>query len=250
MEARMRNVSHIAVCDHNVVQGTLEAMALAKDYGIHVTGGVEIDGIFHGKDMHILCYGADLRSADLRGRIEHARAMLDGMSTELLSRMRNDYTAVDMEEYIAYEHDTAVGGWKMLEYLREKKLTKELKDGLAFYDQYNVTYENAGFHAVEDIIRDIHAAGGYAVLAHPGVSIPFERISEFENELNAIMDCGVDGVECYYPRHERGITETCLRICRKRGSMITAGSDCHGAFNHNEIGCTKTPEENLVLKGL
>lgn len=61
------------------------------------------------------------------------------------------------------------------------------------------------------------------------------------------MELGMDGIECYYVRHSAGIIRSCLDICRRRGALITAGSDCHGAFNHNEIGQTRTSIELLEL---
>lgn len=113
-----------------------------------------------------------------------------------------------------------------------------------------MTYAAAGFAPAEEIIAAIHAAGGRAILAHPGVVFPTGRLTQFEAYLEECMDLGLDGVECYYARHSAGVTRSCLDICRRRGALITAGSDCHGAFNHNEIGQTKTPVELLNLGDL
>lgn len=249
-QALSRNVSLIAVCDHNVIQGTLETAELAARAGVKCISGVEIDAIFGGRDLHILCYGADLKNEKLSSVIHHARAALDGMSTDLLQCMIDDGYKLSRQEYDEFKHNTALGGWKMLQYLVACGIVRELRDAFVFYDRYGVSYEKAGFECAETVIETIHAAGGRAVLAHPGVSLPCENILEFEREVNAVMDIGADGIECYYPRHDRGLTQTCLRICKDRNLMITAGSDCHGAFNHNEIGCTRTPEENLLLKNL
>ena len=62
-----------------------------------------------------------------------------------------------------------------------------------------------------------------------------------------IADAGFDGVECYYPRHGRAMTRVCLDICRRRNLSITAGYDCHGAFNHNIIACTRTDRRQCRL---
>ena len=49
----------------------------------------------------------------------------------------------------------------------------------------------------------IHAAGGAAVL-------------------------DLDGVECFYPAHDRAQTKFLLEVCRERGLAATASSDFHG----------------------
>lgn len=248
--ARASGVELISVCDHNQVQGTLETEPLARAAGLKYVQGVEIDAIHENADIHILCYGANLADATLLDYIHRARWTLDEMSTELLRRMRRDYPQTSLEEYEAFSHDSSRGGWKMLQYMQHKGITPDLKSGFPYYDRYRVTYQDAGFDSAEDIIRAIHAAGGRAVLAHPGVVFPTGRMSQFEACVERAMDLGLDGIECYYVRHSAGLIRSCVDICSRRGAMITAGSDCHGAFNHNEIGQTRTSLDKLVLNGL
>jgi len=248
--ARASGVELISVCDHNEVRGTLEAEPLARAAGLKYVQGVEIDAIHENADIHILCYGANLADEALLGRIHKARRILDEMSAELLRRMLKDYPHMSMEEYQTFPHDSSRGGWKMLQYMQHKGVTPDLKSGFPYYDRYRVTYADAGFDSAEAIVHAIHAAGGRAVLAHPGVVFPTGRISLFEAHVERAMDLGLDGIECHYVRHPAGITRSLRTICDRRGGMITAGSDCHGAFSNNEIGQTRTPITQLRLNGL
>ena len=248
--ARENGVELISVCDHNEVRGTLEAVRLALAAGLRYVTGVEIDAIFEGVDIHILCYGADLDDPGLLARIRHARAALDGMEDALLARLLPDYPQLDAAECAAFPYDSSRGGWKMLQYLQAKGVTADLKSGIPFYERYGVTYAGAGFDPAREVVAAIHAAGGRAVLAHPGVTFPSDDLRALEAKVEAALDLGLDGVECHYPRHSPGVTRRCVEICRRRGAIITAGSDCHGAFNHNEIGQTHTPASALKLNGL
>ena len=248
--ARESGVELISVCDHNVVEGTLEAAKLAPAAGLKYVTGVEIDAIFEGIDVHILCYGANLADPALLARIRHARAALDGMSDELLARMLPDYPQLSAAEHAAFPYDNSRGGWRMLQYLQAKGVTPDLKSGLPLYERYGVTYAGAGFDMAGDVIAAIHAAGGRAVLAHPGVTFPCEDLRELEMKVEAALELGLDGVECYYPHHSAGTARRLVALCRDRDAMITAGSDCHGAFNGREIGQTRTSIEALALNGL
>lgn len=248
--ARGNGVGLISVCDHNVVQGTLEVLPLAKAAGLECVCGVEIDAIFEDTDVHILCYGADLENEALLERIRHARRRLDQMSEDLLDALVGVDSRLSRAEYEALPHDTSKGGWKLLQYLTMKGVIPFMKAGFPLYDQYGVTYAAAGFDTAETVIRAIHAAGGRAVLAHPGVTFSVEHLGRFEAQVERIMDLGLDGIECHYVRHPAGITRSLRAICDRRGCMITAGSDCHGAFSGNEIGQTKTPIGQLRLNGL
>jgi hypothetical protein len=61
------------------------------------------------------------------------------------------------------------------------------------------------------------------VLAHP-----FWDMSE-PNEVAALVeDLDLDGIECFYPAHDRAQTKFLLDLCRDRGLAATASSDFHG----------------------
>lgn len=249
-DARARGVKLISVCDHNEIQGTLEIAALARGEDVRCICGVEMDALYQGMDIHILGYGADFTHEALLSCIRRARARLDEMSDELLRRMSRDYPQLDCTEYESFVHDVRLGGWKMLQYLCHKGITAKLRDGFDLYARYGVHYGDAGFDVAETVIRCIHAAGGRAVLAHPGVMFPSDSMRRFNEQVEAAMELGLDGIECYYPHHSPGVTRLLLELCTRKGAMITAGSDCHGAFNHNQIGQTRTPTSALRLNGL
>jgi len=243
-EAKRRGVTRLAVCDHNVVAGTLEAKPLAEDAGLKFIPGVEIDAMLMGRDAHILCYGADLTDENLLVRIRHARARLDWMSDELLRRMLPDFPGLDYAEYEALAHDSAQGGWKLLQYLKAKGVTRALDDALPYYFDYGVTYESAGFDPAEEVISAIHAAGGCAVLAHPGVTFKDAALTAVERAA----EMGIDGVERFYPRHSGRLTWLLGNLAERLGLSTTSGSDCHGSYSRADIGEPGTTVGQLVLK--
>ena len=134
----------------------------------------------------------------------------------------------------------------MLQYLMDKGLSDSLHGARHYYPDYGVGYEVAGFAPTEKIIEAIHLAGGRAVLAHPGETAKDALYDIFPR----LMALGMDGAECYYPKHSEEVTNYLVDECRRRGLMITAGSDCHGAFGTADIGHTRTTEEQIDLRGL
>lgn len=77
----------------------------------------------------------------------------------------------------------------------------------------------------EEIIDAIHEAGGIAVLAHPGFYDNFELFDELVEKGK------LDGVEVYHPENTPEQQEKLLKIAKKKGLVVTGGSDFHGAFN-------------------
>jgi 3',5'-nucleoside bisphosphate phosphatase len=88
-------------------------------------------------------------------------------------------------------------------------------------------------------IELIHQAGGLAVMAHPGLN----RTDEI---IPALVDAGLDGIECFHTKHSTAMSERYLEIAEKFNLLVTGGSDCHG-FSKGKplIGTVKLPYEHV-----
>lgn len=243
--AVQNGVSLMAVCDHNVVGGSLEAEPLAREAGIRFLRGVEIDSVFAGRDVHLLAYQPDFDNAPFRELIAHARFALDNMSTVLLERLKPEYPALDLAEYQAFSYDPDQGGWPMLQYLLSRGVTRSIHEGMALYARYDVTYAAAGFVPLDEVTRVVHAAGGLAVLAHPAETFSHLPEDDVLALTEQAVTLGLDGIECYYPTQSAALTDRLLALCRRRQLFVTAGSDCHGAFGHTDIGEMSIPADRV-----
>jgi predicted metal-dependent phosphoesterase TrpH len=80
--------------------------------------------------------------------------------------------------------------------------------------------------ASAELIRAVKAAGGEAVLAHPG------RMeadgAEMERLVFSLKEEGLVGIEAYYPLHAPEESQNYAALGRKAGLVCTYGSDWHG----------------------
>ena len=85
----------------------------------------------------------------------------------------------------------------------------------------------------------IHQAGGLAVMAHPG-------LNRTDEVIPALVDAGLDGIECFHTKHSTAMSERYLEIAEKFNLLVTGGSDCHG-FSKGKplIGGIKLPFEHV-----
>jgi hypothetical protein len=74
-----------------------------------------------------------------------------------------------------------------------------------------------------EAVKIIHDAGGAAVLAHP-----FWDMQEPKEVAALVDDLDLEGVECFYPAHDRAQTKFLLDLCKERGLTATGSSDFHG----------------------
>jgi len=72
-----------------------------------------------------------------------------------------------------------------------------------------------------EAIELVHQAGGLAVMAHPG-------LNRSDQTIPAIVDAGLDGIECFHTKHPPATAEHYLALARQHNLLVTGGSDCHG----------------------
>lgn len=252
-EALRAQVSFLALADHNTLSGCERMRTACKKAGIRTIDAVEIDTIFRGEDLHILSYGADHTRPEFAELIQHSRAVLDKMSSDLVEALEKDGRPVSSEEYANYPEQTGRGGWKALYYICEACSLSSAGDVFSLYNAYDITYAKAGFIDSRTVIDCIHKAGGLAVLAHPGDVNRFDShvgSREMALQMEELFGFGLDGAECHYPKHDPAETELYVQTCQNAGKLITSGSDCHGAFSGKPVGYMKKRKEDLFIEEL
>lgn len=242
--AAAAGVRLLALTDHDNVEGVGEAMAAAGDLGIGLVRGVEISARDRTarRDVHILGYGIDDRDAELRGWLAHSRSARERRASAIEARLRE--LGFDLDETALRDRAAAgrsIGRPHLAEAVlavpeNRARLEREgIADASAFLEAYLIP-GRPGFRpretpSVEAAIERIHAAGGVSVWAHPfwDVSAPVEVTAMIER----LTQCGLDGVECFYPSHTREQTELLYDCCERLGLLSTGSSDFHGPAHPN-----------------
>ncbi|MEA5068518.1 MAG: PHP domain-containing protein [Christensenellaceae bacterium] len=248
-QAAEAGVGLLALTDHEGFDAYREALPLCNARGIRLIEAAELECAHEGRQFHLLCYGARPDQA-LRAQAAHGRALLDRMSDELIERLSESDTRVSPSDYARFERTPALGGWKALEYLMRRGVTDSLRGGMPLYDLHGVTYERAGFVPFAQLVKTIRGAGGRAVLAHPGHTLRGQGEGESMARVRTLVAFGLDGVECYHPLHSPSLCKRLADWCRAEGLMITAGSDCHGAFGRTRLNQMNIRMGQIDLRGL
>lgn len=243
-QAKAKGLEKIAITDHNEIKGMLEGIVIDSDY---VIPGVELDGLIDGIDTHILAYNFDINNQDFLNVVEHNRLMLEKVDDELIYKLIGVNSLVSLEDYEKFIYDKRKGGWKALQYLMALGIIGSVEDCFTLMKSVNRSHADVPFLGVEAIIKAIHEAGGIAILAHPGKTFPKEKLEYY---LDKMVEYGIDGIECYYPKHPQAETEYFLKFARMNNLRITCGCDCHGSFQKTTIGELKVEIDLSELKGI
>ena len=159
-----------ALTDHDQLGGLAEARAAALDEGMRFVEGVEISVTWRGSTVHVVGLRIDPRHAGLAaglatvrgGRLERARAMarelsaagIEGSFEGALQRAANP---------------AMVSRTHFARYLADIGAVADLRDAFRrFLVPGKPGYVPQQWAALADAVRWILAAGGQAILAHPG----------------------------------------------------------------------------------
>src|SRR3954463_7374371 len=98
--ARDCDLTALALTDHDTVAGCADAADEAKKLNIDFLCGIEISAEFpHPGTMHILGYGVDPNSADLKSLTETLIAGRDNRNPKMVEKLNALNVAVTMEEW-------------------------------------------------------------------------------------------------------------------------------------------------------
>jgi predicted metal-dependent phosphoesterase TrpH len=238
--AKKANLAAIALTDHDSVAGLPEAHAAGAVLGVRVVSGVELSAVEGETETHLL--GLHLRDTDVLERgLADLREMRARRARSIVQRLNDLGVAVSFDAVLGQAGNGVVGRPHVARALIAEGWATDARDA---FDRYlgagRPAYVAKEQLSMCDAIAMIHAAGGLAVLAHPGPGGTRERIE-------ALRALGLDGVEVKHPSHSSADTTRLRGLCEQLGLVPSGGSDWHGAADGpRTIGMMQVPMEWLA----
>lgn len=224
--AQKAGLECIAITDHDTVDGVEEAVAAGEKAGLRVIRGVEL-GAKEYKSLHILGYGYSPNAPGLRELCQKMKEGRDERKYRIISFLAEKGVHISLEEVEEIAGGNIIARPHFAQALLRRGYVRSTKEA---FDRYLDTDE---YQRIERFKADaaaciaaIHQAGGKAVMAHPyQVKLPDDQL---EALVSKMKDQGLEGLECYYPKHTAEQVKFYLHLAEKYGLHITAGSDFHG----------------------
>ena len=226
-KAAEKNITAIAITDHDTVAGLEEGAAAAKEYGITFVPGVELNISYTTGEFHLLGLGFKQISPSLTEILDNLVKNRELRNVQIIEKMREAGVDITLEEMIADFPDTVLGRPHFAAELVKKKVVKTRQQAFdRFLAKGRPWYVARVGSNLDEAIIAIKESGGVPVIAHP-MSL-YLSWGKLPDALQNFYDRGVMGLEAFHPGAR--VTE-CLRLeelARKIGYFVTAGSDFHG----------------------
>ena len=226
--AARRGVNALALTDHDTVDGVEEAARAALASRIAFIPGVEVSVSWGETTLHVVGLGVDPTSPELRAGLESIRDGRVGRArvlAEALSRLGFHGT---FEAALALAGDERM--LSRTHFARHLVERGAVRDTQQAFDKYlakgKPAYVPHRWAAFGDAVRWIRAAGGTAVLAHPGRYDlkPMMR----EEMLKEFRAYGGEAIEVVTGSHRPEEYALWQREALAHGFMASRGADYHG----------------------
>ncbi len=240
--AMENNIDLISITDHDTVDA-YHHINIA-DYPIYILPGIEISAQENGVDIHVLAYGIDVHDKTLNDLMEMYLHGRRDRAKLMLGKLKKHGIHIDLREVVA------IAGSRELivrPHIAQVMVTKGYcTNKNEAFDLY-IGNEKPAYVAkpevsMDEAIKVIQEAGGFAVMAHPG---KLKDVSYIQSGI----DKGIDGLEVWHPDHNNGLLRDLIDIGQKNGLYMTGGSDFHGEHDfHNQFGYI--PHNDVIINSV
>jgi 3',5'-nucleoside bisphosphate phosphatase len=226
--AAERGVDVLALTDHDEVAGLAEARVAAREAGVQFVAGSELSVSWQDSTVHVVALGIDAESATLVRVLEHVRTSRDARAQRIGESLAAAGIPNALEGALAYvTSERLISRTHFARHLIDAGHARDMKDAFKrFLTTGNPGHVPHTWASLPDAVDWIHAAGGQAVIAHPG------RYKLTRAELRALVgefrDLQGDALEIVSPSHTPAQYAEFATLARAFGLKGSCGTDFHG----------------------
>jgi 3',5'-nucleoside bisphosphate phosphatase len=227
--AAEKKLAAVAICDHDNIEATDEALSEGARAGIEVLTGVELSTVYgEFQDLHLLGYGFDHHNSKLKQTLKEFQDFRETRNFKIMDNINHllaekGHRPLDFEEIRSQAQGT-MGRPHVARALIRQGYARDFSD--AFHRYLHPCNEPKRFFPTPEAIALILSAGGVPVLAHPHLITRDIRI--LDDLCQKFIPEGLAGIEAWSSGSTRDETERFITLARRRGLIVTGGSDFHG----------------------
>ncbi|ASF99593.1 RNase RNM [Vibrio anguillarum] len=231
------DIEVLAITDHD----TTDALTIAHDYinqqqlPITLIDGIEISTVWQNKDIHIVGLNIDSNDQALQQLIEQQKAHRVQRAQLIAQRLQKVTREGVLEEVQAIAGEAPITRAHFAKWLVEQGFAKNMQQVFKkFLTRDNPGYVPPSWCSMTDAVEAIHAAGGQAVLAHPG---RYDLTTKWLKRLiTAFVEAGGDAMEVAQPQQAPQERRNLADYAIQYNLLASQGSDFHYPSPWMELG--------------
>lgn len=233
-EAAYKNLSCVALTDHDCIYGLDKFQAAGKKYGVETINGIELAAYYEApfierkKEIHIVGLFIDSKNPELlkktelilEQRVERNKKMVKRLSELGFPMTYDELRAIAGRDSCSRTHYALLMVKKGYVKNKDEAFAKYISTGMPGYVPRILP-------TPKECIELIKNAGGVPILAHPTLY----RLSSEQIDLMAcdLRKIGMEGIETMYSTYTLQQENFITEISEKYGFAKSGGSDFHGS---------------------
>lgn len=237
----------LGVTDHDTTDGFGEARAAAEGSDLDLVLGTEFSAEHDGISVHVLGYWIDPAYEPLTTELDRLRDERTDRARRIVERFGELGIDLTFERVRELAGEAPIGRPHIAQAVVEVGGADDIRE---VFDRYLADGGPAYVpkHAVDPVraVELLVAAGGVAVLAHPGLHGRRDGEEGVPTALvEAMTEAGLAGIEADHPDHRPEHTRRYRDLAAGLGLAVTAGSDHHGEGDLDRLGAATTPRDTV-----
>lgn len=231
--------SAIAITDHDTLGGLAEAQAACAARAIEFLPGVEISSHIGAHELHILGLGVDPVNVALGNKLSEMAGVRMERAHTMAAKLNKLGVPVDFSAIKARLQGGVIGRMHLAQAVVGLGYAATVQDAFEKYLKAGrPAYVARESISAREAVDAVHAAGGLAFVAHPG-------IGRIDSRFDVLLELPFDGIEVFHSKHAPDQQKRFAALAEKRGILVTGGSDCHGGIKGDPLlmGSVRTPYE-------
>lgn len=222
-----KGLSHIALCDHNTINGLPRFLRAAEGKNLVAVPGCEFTSSYLGNELHILgLFIPEKAYAKVTERLCEYHKLKEKSNISLIDSLCRAGYKLSFEEIVKKSESGQINRANIAAELTQLGYTASIKEAFK-----TLLSEKAG-HFVPpqrpdafETIKFIRDIGALPVLAHPFLSLDYDKLTAF---LPLAKQSGLVAMECIYSSFTAEETALANELCERFSLLKSGGSDFHG----------------------
>ncbi len=236
-KAVAKNLSAVALTDHDTLEGIDEAQQAANELPIELVPGVEISCEWAPGAMHLVVLFLEPEEGPLQDRLQELQTSRSQRNYRIADRLRRLGIDITMEEVIAESRVGVVGRPHFAAILVRKGVVADIPTAFQDYlGNQAPAYVPRLRLEPEEAISLARASGAVPILSHPH-TLGHTAADEYAATYRRLTTAGLVGIDAYYGDYAPEEREELAAIARSFGLIPSGGSDYHGSYKEGlELG--------------
>jgi len=224
--AHEAGITHLALTDHDTLDGLAEARKVASALGLNLVNGIELSATWENQLLHIVGLNVDPSNITLRQGVSHNKQR----RRERAEAMFEDFEQHDIFLRESVNQQIRDRGVPTRPHFAQALVNQGYaKDKKQAFKRYLVRgkpgYIPMTWPSIDEVGRWIIAAGGVAVLAQPSrYKLSRTKLSRLISEM---IPAGIRAMEVSTSTTDKQQSDMLGKLCLQFGLSASIGSDFH-----------------------